>query len=56
MEVSRVQFEVRRQRCVSGKHKFRENKFGVTWCVNCGLIGKNAIFELVEDDKLVVVM
>lgn len=24
--------------CLKGKHKLRENKFGVVWCVNCGLL------------------
>ena len=22
--------------CRKGQHKFRENKFGVIWCVRCG--------------------
>ena len=24
---------------MNGKHKFRTNKFGVTWCVICGTLG-----------------
>lgn len=24
--------------CKKGKHKLRINKFGVTWCVRCGLL------------------
>jgi hypothetical protein len=42
--------------CKKGKHKFRENKFGVTWCVRCGLlsttIGTAPILE--ENDKIIV--
>lgn len=26
-----------REQCSKGKHKLRDNKFGVTWCVVCGL-------------------
>jgi hypothetical protein len=25
-----------REQCSKGKHKFRDNNFGVTWCVVCG--------------------
>ena len=25
-----------RQQCSNGKHKFRDNKLGITWCVVCG--------------------
>lgn len=43
--------------CKKGKHKFRENKFGVTWCVRCGLlsttIGTAQVLE--ENDKLKIV-
>ena len=43
--------------CQKGKHKLRENKFGVTWCVRCGLlsttIGTAQVLE--EDDKLKIV-
>lgn len=43
--------------CQKGKHKLRENKFGVTWCVRCGLlsttIGTAQVLE--EDDKLQII-
>lgn len=25
------------EHCSKGKHKFRDNTFGMTWCVICGL-------------------
>lgn len=24
--------------CLIGKHRFRDNEFGVTWCIECGLL------------------
>lgn len=43
--------------CQKGKHKLRENKFGVTWCVRCGLlsttIGTAQLLE--EEDKIKIV-
>lgn len=44
-------------RCDKGKHKFRENKFGVTWCTICGLLSSNVygvVTPLEEDDKLLI--
>ena len=42
--------------CSKGKHKFRENKFGVTWCVRCGQlstsVGTSQILN--EDDKIIM--
>lgn len=26
-----------REHCSKGKHKLRDNAFGITWCVICGL-------------------
>lgn len=42
--------------CKKGKHKFRENSFGVIFCTRCGLLS-NAIvntFKLDENDCLVI--
>lgn len=41
--------------CNRGKHRLRTNKYGVTWCVICGLLS-NAIGvqEATEDDKLII--
>ena len=43
-------------RCNKGKHKFRTNKFGVTWCVICGMLGSynTSSQELEESDKLLI--
>ena len=29
---------MKKDACKQGKHKFIENKFGVVWCVKCGLL------------------
>lgn len=44
-------------RCNRSKHKFRENKFGVTWCTVCGMLASNTyglVKPLKEDDKLLI--
>lgn len=42
--------------CQLGKHKLRTNKFGVTWCVRCGLLSNTPnADELIEEDKIKVV-
>ena len=36
------------------KHKIRDNKLGVTWCVRCGrLFNKPCNIQLKESDKLI---
>lgn len=42
--------------CKNGRHKFRENEFGVTWCVVCGLLSTSIGFAkpLVTGDKLII--
>ena len=45
-------------RCDKGKHKYRENSFGVTWCVICGQLSNNncgLVEKLSEDDKLTII-
>jgi hypothetical protein len=40
--------------CLPDKHKRRDNKFGVTWCVKCGqLFTKPSGIPLQESDKVV---
>lgn len=43
--------------CQKGKHKLRENKFGVVFCVRCGLLSTSvgAVVKLKDDDKIKVV-
>ena len=45
-------------RCNKSKHKFRTNKFGVTWCVICGTLGNynTPSQDLGEDDKLKIMI
>jgi hypothetical protein len=41
--------------CLNDKHKPRDNKLGVTWCVRCGrLFNKPCGKDLLESDKVVV--
>lgn len=28
----------RRKNCEQGKHKLKDNNFGITWCVTCGYL------------------
>jgi hypothetical protein len=42
--------------CSKGKHRLRVNKYGVTWCVVCGLLSnKTGMAELSDDDRLLIV-
>lgn len=41
--------------CKSGKHKFRTNTFGVTWCVICGLLAHNANAPLLTDNAKIII-
>jgi hypothetical protein len=42
--------------CLPDKHKRRDNKFGVTWCVKCGqLFTKPCNIELQENDKIIYI-
>ena len=43
--------------CDKGKHRFRENKFGIVWCVICGQLSVNnhgKIEPLNENDKIII--
>ena len=40
--------------CLPDRHKRRDNKFGVTWCVKCGQIfTKPSGIPLQESDKVI---
>ena len=56
MKVDRVQYNKMINLCQKGKHKLRENSFGVVWCVRCGLlstsVGNSQV--LVDEDKVLV--
>lgn len=52
-EQIRIYWE-RRKNCDKGKHKLRDNDFGVTWCVVCGcLSNKPAGIELKTEDQII---
>lgn len=36
-EQLRIYWE-RRKNCSQGKHKLKDNSFGITWCVTCGYL------------------
>ena len=41
--------------CNKGKHRFRENNFGICWCVLCGMLGTtNTAPKLEENDKITI--
>ena len=42
--------------CQKGKHKLRENEFGIVWCVRCGLLSTSVgtAEKLNEDDCLII--
>ena len=45
---------LRRAQCDLGKHKLRDNKFGVTWCVTCGFLStKPCGVDLTEEDLVI---
>lgn len=47
-------FRKLKEKCSQGKHKFRDNNLGVTWCVVCGQISlKPRGISLEEDDKII---
>lgn len=44
--------------CDKGKHRFRENLFGITWCVICGQLSINnqgLVEKLTDDDKITII-
>lgn len=43
------------RKCERGKHKFRTNGFGVTWCVYCGCLSNADSELLTEDDKVLYI-
>lgn len=51
-EIVKEQFENGIKICQKGKHKLRENKFGIVWCTRCGLLSTSvgSAEKLSEDD------
>lgn len=43
-----------REMCKNGKHKFRDNNFGVTWCLVCGQISlKTCGINLIKGEAII---
>ena len=52
--MTKEHFNKLKTNCQSGKHKFRDNNFGVTWCVVCGQLSlKPCGKELKTEDKII---
>ena len=41
--------------CDKSKHRFRTNKFGVTWCTICGTLSNKPSFIMNDNDKLTII-
>jgi hypothetical protein len=54
MEITKEQFNSMQNICKKGKHKFRTNQYGVTWCVRCGLLGSESTQQLTKEEILVI--
>lgn len=55
-EINMEQFSKGLTICSKGKHKLRENQFGIVWCTRCGLLSTSvgSAEILSDDDKIVV--
>ena len=55
-EINKEQFSNGITICSKGKHKLRENQFGIVWCTRCGLLSTSvgSAEKLSDDDKIVV--
>lgn len=41
--------------CKKGKHRIRENKFGVCWCTICGLLSNGEVPDKLEEDSKLLI-
>ena len=55
-QINKEQFSKGLTICSKGKHKLRENQFGIVWCTRCGLLSTSvgSAEKLSDDDKIVV--
>ena len=46
--------KMQKNNCQKGKHRLRENQFGVVFCTICGLLSTSVgnVEKLMEEDKL----
>lgn len=54
--ITKEQFANGLKICQKGKHKLRENEFGIVWCVRCGLLSTSvgSAEKLNSDDCLII--
>ena len=55
--ITKEQFQNKLKVCQKGKHKLRENEFGVVFCTICGLLSTSVgnVPKLKEEDKLIII-
>lgn len=54
--ITHEQFMQGMKLCKSGKHKLRENSFGVTWCTRCGLLSNSLGAAPLEDGDILIIV
>lgn len=54
--INKEQYDKTLTPCKKGKHKLRENKFGIVFCTRCGLLSTSVgnVEKLQENDKLII--
>lgn len=55
MEITRERYLGQLKYCQKGKHKLRTNKFGVTWCVRCGLLCTGDSSQELNKDEILII-
>jgi hypothetical protein len=43
------------KKCEKHKHTLRTNKYGVTWCIGCGLLSSSIAEPLKQEEKIIIV-
>ena len=53
--MNKEQYIKQLQYCSKGKHKLRINKYGVTWCVRCGLLSNSQNEPLLKTEEKIII-
>ena len=53
--ITKEHYTAKLKQCQKGKHKLRTNKYGVTWCVVCGLLSNTNNAQPLEDEDIIIV-
>ena len=54
MEITKEIFWKMRANCSKGEHKFRDNDYGVTWCIVCGhLANKPSGKKFIKEEQII---